>query len=286
MKIRVLLVISIFCFINNLCSESGYYTPQNIHSFAEHLFQEGDYLRAAGEYERYLYLKENTDAAILYKIALCYELSHQPDKAVRYFNKIIQESQQPELITASHYQIAHVFYFTHKYQQSNQYLLNHSQQFSSPKNRQKAELLQGVNLLYQKDWKNAGNIFSSLASPERPKIQQLNTLSLSGSQLKYKKPAIAGCLSAIIPGTGKFYSGRISDGLYSFITITLSAWQAYEGFSDDGEQSLKGWIYGGLGTVFYLGNIYGSVVSVKLYNNKLDEKILDQVNIDLIWTIE
>ena len=36
-------------------AEVDYYSPENVLQFADFLFEEGDYLRAAGEYQRYLY---------------------------------------------------------------------------------------------------------------------------------------------------------------------------------------------------------------------------------------
>ena len=32
-----------------------YYTPENVRKFADFLYEQGDYLRAAGEYQRYLF---------------------------------------------------------------------------------------------------------------------------------------------------------------------------------------------------------------------------------------
>jgi len=152
-------------------------------------------------------------------------------------------------------------------------------------------LLVGANYLYERKWGNAHNHFSLLLN-NAPQdsidstLSILNHLSLKGAQLSYKSPALAGLFSSIIPGMGKIYSGRINDGLYSFFVIGLTAWQAYDGFNRDGNNSIKGWIYGTLGATFYLGNIYGSIVSVKLYNKKLEDNLINQIHVNLMWKLE
>lgn len=50
------------------------------------------------------------------------------------------------------------------------------------------------------------------------------------------------------------------------------AYQSYRGFSDKGSKSVIGWVYGGLTSVLYLGNLYGSGKAVKNYNQKQARK--------------
>ncbi|MEJ2567876.1 MAG: hypothetical protein P8Z50_03225 [candidate division WOR-3 bacterium] len=52
------------------------------------------------------------------------------------------------------------------------------------------------------------------------------------------------------------------------MTVGITGWQAYEGFKADGVHSVKGWIFGVVGGIFYLGNIYGSVVAADIYNEE------------------
>jgi TM2 domain-containing membrane protein YozV len=92
---------------------------------------------------------------------------------------------------------------------------------------------------------------------------------------------LAGTLSAIIPGTGRIYAGRLTDGLYSLLVIGTTGWQAYEGFQDDGVRSTRGWIYGAVCGFFYLGNVYGSVVAVKIHNDRLELNLLREAD-DLV----
>jgi TM2 domain-containing membrane protein YozV len=89
-----------------------------------------------------------------------------------------------------------------------------------------------------------------------------------GKNLKRKSPLLAGILSALIPGTGRFYTGDYKDGIISLLFISTTAYQAYRRFDKNGSKSVSGWIYGGISLGFHLGNIYGSVQSAKYYNSQ------------------
>ena len=97
---------------------------------------------------------------------------------------------------------------------------------------------------------------------------QIILLLENGENLPKKNRFVSGVFSAVIPGAGKCYCGRPLDGFHSFVTTGIATWQAYEGFKADGIHSVKGWIFGVLGGLFYLGNIYGSVVAADIYNEE------------------
>jgi TM2 domain-containing membrane protein YozV len=101
-------------------------------------------------------------------------------------------------------------------------------------------------------------------------MRKLLTFLEKGENLPRKSAFVSGMFSTVIPGAGKFYCGRPMDGIHSLITVGITGWQAYEGFSEDGSHSVKGWIFGVLGGIFYLGNIYGSVVAADIYNQEQD----------------
>jgi hypothetical protein len=51
---------------------------------------------------------------------------------------------------------------------------------------------------------------------------------------------------------------------------------AVDAFSEDGTESVKGWIYGGVSAWLYAGNIYGSVVAAEQHNLALEMDILNK----------
>ena len=91
-------------------------------------------------------------------------------------------------------------------------------------------------------------------------------------------------MSAIIPGSGKFYTGRWRDGAVAFLFVSLNTWQAYRAFNKNGINSIYGWIFGTISLTFYSANIYGSYKSALNFNkkilNNLHEKTLLIINSD------
>jgi len=264
----------------------NYFTPKNVYSFAEYLFQEGDYLRAAGEFQRYLYgLGSSPTGAdsVLYKIGFCYQLGKDFTKAINYFQRVIDNDPQSAYLTNSYYQIAYSYFLIERYRESISYSHSILPLITLDHNKLKMQQLIGLNYIYQKQWIRAANFLYSL--DEATKNNSLTILLMDfaekGQYLERKNELLAGLFSAVIPGTGKVYCGRFSDGLFSFIMVGLTGWQAYENFRKDGMRSVKGWIYGTMGGVFYLGNIYGSIVAAKIYNEKQENKLLNKVGLSI-----
>ena len=63
-----------------------YNHPQNIRKFADYLYDQGDYLSAIGEYQRYLFSSPKDKNQILYRIGLSYRATGQISKAIDTFN--------------------------------------------------------------------------------------------------------------------------------------------------------------------------------------------------------
>jgi len=86
---------------------------------------------------------------------------------------------------------------------------------------------------------------------------------------RYKSPATAGVLSALLPGSGQVYNERYQDGVYSFLLNTLFILGAYKA-SDQGNYALAGLLT--LCEIgWYTGGIYGAVGGAHKYNRKIDE---------------
>ena len=102
---------------------------------------------------------------------------------------------------------------------------------------------------------------------------------------KGKSPALAAAASAVIPGLGKIYAGELGEGLSSFLVIGSMAAITAENWSKSGATNWKTILFGTLSAAFYIGNIYGSYVSVSIHNNDLrnaqDTAVLYHIHIPL-----
>jgi TM2 domain-containing membrane protein YozV len=128
----------------------------------------------------------------------------------------------------------------------------------------------GLSYLLTGDWDAAHQTLQ--AEPGQDSIHfgdhlsDLRRLALEAVNLPRKSGVTAGVLSALIPGSGKIYVGKVGDGLFSLVTISFTVWQAIDGFDERGSRSTKGWIYGALSGGFYAGNVYGSVLAARQFN--------------------
>lgn len=105
------------------------------------------------------------------------------------------------------------------------------------------------------------------------------------SNYNKKSPLLAGTLSAIIPGLGKIYAGEIGEGVGTFLTVGSFAAICAENWVHHGITNWKTIGAGLVSTVFYIGNIYGSAVSVKLkyeeFNKRQNVEILYNIHIPI-----
>jgi hypothetical protein len=96
---------------------------------------------------------------------------------------------------------------------------------------------------------------------------------------------VAGIMSAIIPGSGKVYAGKTGQGVITFIQNVALGFQAYEAYRKDGWRSPRFLLYSSLFSFFYVGNIWGSTLTVNVrrqeFNDKINEQILVNMQIPL-----
>ena len=100
-----------------------------------------------------------------------------------------------------------------------------------------------------------------------------------------KSPWLAAAASAIVPGLGKIYAGKVGEGIEGFLLTGISGAITAEHWIKDGPRDWKTIAAGAITAALYIGNIYGSYVSVSIYNNNLrdvqDTAVLYNIHIPL-----
>jgi len=100
-----------------------------------------------------------------------------------------------------------------------------------------------------------------------------------------KSMFLAGLYSAVIPGLGKVYAGKPKQGIAAFLPLLSLGLLTYEGLRKDGVRSARFIGFGSLFTLFYVGNIWGSALAVRVrrneFNREYDNKILFDLHIPL-----
>ena len=108
-------------------------------------------------------------------------------------------------------------------------------------------------------------------------VQNLKKYSIIEKKIKRRSPFIAGTLSAIVPGLGKVYAGNNGQALATFLTCGLMGVVAGENYIRMGIKNPQTIFFTGLFGIFYVGNIWGSAVSVQLV--KIEKQLENKHNI-------
>jgi len=102
---------------------------------------------------------------------------------------------------------------------------------------------------------------------------------------KKKSPFLAGLYSAIVPGLGKVYAGKPYDGLSSFLQTGVMGAIALENAMKAGVYTARFVVFGGLFGLFYVGNIWGSIVAVKVHEQQVTKQFNDEISRNMYITI-
>lgn len=285
-RLFLIILLNVAC-LNYVSSEESadYYSPENVLKFADHLFNQGDYLRAIGEYQRHLFYEPVDKEEIQYKIALCYRLGGKSEESIMAFQNLLSVSSNSRFVSSAYYQIGVSYFLIDQFEESVGFLKTSLPHISDIRYNSEAQQVIGLSYLMQREWVSAEKTFSNLQRSDvieiREKATTYSLYAQQGRQLPRRSPLLAGIMSTIIPGSGRFYTGRINDAITSIITVGITGWQAYDGFRRDGISSVKGWTLGTLSGIFYFGNIYGSVISARIYNDHVAEEFLSTLYITL-----
>lgn len=256
MKNILLLLFSLLLFQNySFTQDTDLYSPRNRKLFADFLYCQKDYLRAADEYKEILKLSDVD--TLHFKIGLSYLKIGNYDSASVYFNKINVSSLLYN-------------YFRQEYYKT-QFHLNHfdivesgSKLYNPVDKLYKFSCLLGYSPLPEEKEK----LLSPFDVDERSVVSDFYDRKLNPP---YKNELTAAILSTLIPGAGKIYTHEYSDGIYAFLVTGLMSYISYTDFR--AHHQFREWLFAGLAAFFYGGNIYGSIASVQIYNAGINFKL-------------
>ncbi len=240
----------------NQDSSNIFHSPENIKKFADFLFCSKDYLRAIEEYEKYL--NSYSDDTIVFKIGLAYSRmqkyleAENSFKQVRSFSQLFSESRL-QIYKASFQD--DVLHFRNNLNGNRIIESNHETLFK----------LKNFSYFFTNNKLPGKELFLSVFNEDEK--EEINDFYKFKINPQTKSPVIASILSAVVPGLGKIYSDQISDGITAFIATGLLTFLAYDNFHAN--HKFRGWLFTGLGGLFYAGNIYGSAAAAQIYNAKL-----------------
>jgi tetratricopeptide (TPR) repeat protein len=244
------------------------YSKDELLRFADYLYENKDYSRASYEYLRVYHLFETNDSeklALNLKIGQCFGFLNQPDNASQYFQYCLTEKPPGAVYSQALMQMGFLLFRGGQYQESRSFL---EEKKTSPSNIMVNTLIL-ANVLCQGDVGKARELFNQYKNDGISYIHSFDKYLGILSDFKFKSPLKAAIMSAILPGSGRIYTGRVKEGILSMVSFFATSYLAYEGFHEDGIKSFRGWLFSSIGAFLYIGNIYGSVLSARLMNDQL-----------------
>ncbi len=180
----------------------------NSRKFGKYLFNTEQYEFASKEFERVVFLDPRDTSSVLFLVK-CYRKTAQYDMGIQaiklHIDPITSNLQTP---FADEY--FKLLVLKDNYHSALNFLENNS--YLTEKSRKNYQL---STYILMKKWDEA-----VLLGNESPGINaKLKELAQEGLEIKYKSPALAMSLSAIIPGTGKMYTKNWKDGIITFLFV-------------------------------------------------------------------
>jgi hypothetical protein len=242
--------------------------------FADALFHDGDYYRAITEYKRFLFLHP-TDARagrVQLQIGRAYQRGQQWEDARKTFEALAQQHPDADIRAEAAYLIGDTSFQQGRYTQAIDDLRPVAERYGTTLVGQKAQYLLGWSYLRARQWSAATQTFEAIdtASPLFPSSRTLIEAAHEAESLPRKSPLLAGLMSAVIPGTGHFYTGRWRDGAIALLLNGAFLAAGIEAVSA-GNEAAAGLLFF-FEAAWYSGAMYGAVNAAEKYNLDTEER--------------
>lgn len=149
-------------------------------------------------------------------------------------------------------------------------------------NSDTAKILKGWTYLQEASWTKSEKVFLTVSDDS-------NLLKTAASLTQYAMKAdkeilqknilLSALLSSIIPGGGRFYTERPGDGVFSFLSVAIPGFISYIYWREDRKRAFS--IAIGFTGLFYIGDIYGSIISAEQFNKVKKREYLEKIEKEL-----
>jgi hypothetical protein len=249
-------------------------------SFANSLFQEQDYYRAVTEYKRFIHLHPDSPAAndARYAIGLSYFRGEKWDAAAAAFQDVRDMDPEGAAGARAMLMAAEADYRKGDYPSAldafSAFVRNHGADPAAADARMRI-----VQCYFHLG--NSRNARDQAARDQEsaadPRLKTLAAETAAIRDVPAKSPALAGTLSALVPGAGQLYIGRPRDAGISFLINGGMIALAVVAFRND--EPVAGSIVSLMELSWYSGNIYGAVNGAHKYNRLQRRRFIDSLDV-------
>lgn len=284
---RQYFIILIWVLVAHL-SHAQYGQPSSFQSqmqFAEHLQNTAQHEELILHYQHLIKQKQYSEAqrdSLFWGLGLAFFNQKILDSSAFYLQKIKTESP---LFAQAHLLAAVDLAYQNQHPQAAQLITEVEKQNSDSLVQALAQVEKSGLALLQRDFKRYDSLHQNAWAGQfyatTEPYESLEKSKLALKNVKKRSPLVAGIMSAIIPGSGKMYAGKRGQGISSLLQCVALGLPTYESYRKAGVKSARFIIYGSLFTAVYIGNIWGSSLSVQIKQQEMYDKIDNQLLFDM-----
>ncbi len=232
--------------------------------FADSLAADNDHYRAITEYKRFLFLLPESPLAPRAKLSLATSLlaGQRWEQADSNLESLLSLYPQSSEAAKARLIYADSAYARRDFGLARERYRTLTKGQTDPEILDYANFQIGWTFLEQDQPQKARHNFSQLPQPQKDQLlEDLETYQT----LRQKSPFVAGTLSALLPGAGQVYTGRLRQGALSFLLNGAFILGAFEAFDDENYAVGSIFLFFELG--WYGGNIFNAVNNAHKYND-------------------
>lgn len=278
----------VFGLVAGLVATAGTASAHPREEFAIHLMKQRDYFRAITVYkELALYERDpSTRAHYHYRIGLAYRLSRHYELSLRTLEPLVGLPEAEELQGRVHLQLALSQLGMHSPAGAAYHLDVANQAGES----HRAELIAGYVRFETGDLDEARTRLASAASPGAPPsvvalASRVSKATQRVDDLPYRSPTLAALMSAVLPGSGQFYTGHYADGLQAFGFVGAFGFSTYLAYDYDHRRDNPYVLTAVAGTVtalLHLSNILGAERTARFHNERQRQLLVEPLRRDVL----
>jgi TolA-binding protein/TM2 domain-containing membrane protein YozV len=238
---------------------------------ADAFMAEDEYYRAVTEYKKFLVLFPDSEKAdyALFRVGLAYYRGEEYEMATQTFATVGQKYPNSGYGASAAYFEGLSDWKLGRFDQADTAFEHVVTQHPASEEAPLALLAKALASFDAKDLPGCKRelerfLVNYPADPRAINVRATITIIDENKELPRKSPAVAGVLSALVPGSGYMYAGRYGDGVTAFVVNGLFI--AGTVVSAQQEIYPVAGVVGGVGLPFYVGNIYGSANAATKWN--------------------
>lgn len=253
---------------------------------ADAFLAEGEYYRAITEYKKFLFLFPDSGKAgyALYGVGTAYYRGEEYEPAARTFAAIQEKYGRGAHAAPSAYFEGVSLWKLGRFVRARAALdrvaaLDPSSEYAPLSGIGKSLLAYDAKDLSGSREELERFLASYPHDPRAERVRQTIALFDRDGEAPRKSPAVAGVMSAILPGSGYMYAGRYGDGVVALIVNGLFIAGTVAAIHQ--ENYAVAAIVGGIGVPFYIGNIYGSANAATKWNIGVRKDLREKIAVSL-----